>query len=158
MPNVSPAIQRRNQWLLNFFNTIFPSKVRIMGKEQAPFIVYDNKICLCCYVHNFNLHFTDQPFESTILYTIELTEIPQYDAEKIFQWFNTSSHRPVYKVFLQKSDPRLYLAGFTYKDPAKKTGKSPVFAMENPNIYFKKENVQDVAEGLCKEGYNVSSC
>lgn len=158
MPDKPHVSERRNQWLSTFFNTIFPNKIRVMGKDQAPFIVYDNKLCLSCYVKNFYLHLTDKPFDASVLYTTELKEVPEYNAEDILQWFSNAVHRPVYKVYLQKSDPRLYLAGFTYKDPVKKTGKAPVFAIENPNIYFKKDNAQDVAEGLCKEGYNVLSC
>lgn len=159
MEDLQNTIQRRNRLLENFFNKIFPEKITVLTlNPNAPAVIHDSEICLSCYVHNFELRFTDKPDKGNLVYSIELMPEPKYDVERILDWYSNSEHKKMYKVKLKDSNPPLYLSGYNFRDKVNKRGQHPVFARYNPRIYFHPSKAEEIVRTLYKEGYIVVSC
>lgn len=151
------VITRRNERLKDLFNLMGIS-VRIIGNDNHPAIVYNEKNVLNCYVHNFELRFTDNPYQGNVIYTIKLTEKPIFDKNKVMSCINDYEMRSVTKVYLIVNDsqnPRLYLSGYNFLDKKEKLGRYPVFSAYNPKVYFTQENAATVVTELEADGYKV---
>jgi len=106
-------IEKRNGRLENFFEDK-GIKVKIIGDINKPAVVYEqNNICLCCYVHNFELIFTDKPVSGNELFRVKLTEkVDQTYNEEIENWFCNIKHRDLYRVAIDTDMFSLFLTGF----------------------------------------------
>lgn len=156
----TPAfVGERNLKLLKFFKHHFPtSDVRIMGEENSPAVVIDHEFILSCYVHNFELRFTNKNFQGDIVLKFNLNEdFNKSDKQKINDWYKNSQHRKVNRIYLESEQTQapLYLVGWNFKNKTKKEGKYPVFGEYEPKVYFKKEKALEVQNELIQMGYNV---
>lgn len=141
-------IVQRNEWLLQFFTTIFPGKIIIANTLDNPAVIYNEVTCLSCFVQNFELKFMDKPRDGKKIYSFFLQEkIADYDVEKIMEWFNSGEHRNIFRIKLNDIRPALYMTGYNYKNRIKKEGKYPVFARHYPKIYMSRDN----AGKICQE-------
>lgn len=80
--------------------------VEIIGDMETPAVIKGD-YCLACYVHNFNLIFTDHYDQGQEIYRVKLQKVFEYDAEPISEWFKTASHRRIYKIRM-KEEPKLF--------------------------------------------------
>ena len=69
--SLEEMVTRRNKRLKSLFsrNGI---NIRLVGDENKPAVIRDEAEVLSCYVKNFNLHFTKEPFSDEIIKTIKL--------------------------------------------------------------------------------------
>lgn len=157
MEDLSNTIDRRNDALLKFFNKIFPNKIKLITlNPNIPSVIYNDEKCLSCYVHNFELRFTDAPDKGQMIYSIELKNSnTEYDLQKILNWFNNHEHKPMYRIMAEGTKPALFLSGFNYLDRENSKGKYPVFSHCNSRVYFTKEKALQIAQSFLDEGYNL---
>jgi hypothetical protein len=137
-------IEKRNDRLKIFFEDK-GINVKIIGDINKPAVVYEqNHICLCCYVHNFELIFTDKPVGGNELFRVKLTEKVDNDHnEEIENWFYNIKHKDIYRVAVDTDEFSLFLTGFhkTINDEY-----VPVFCEVNPKYYFTREKAEEVAK------------
>jgi len=137
------ALVRRKMRLEKYFRDA-GIPIRLIGNPHKPAIIAGEAVCLSAYVSNFNLHFTDKPFEGDIIYTVKLHNDTKPDIEKLYQILLSTEHRQVYRLKYYNSD--LYLAGYNFKNRAASYGKYPVFAREGVKIYFDDEFAQKIID------------
>ncbi|WP_127846181.1 hypothetical protein [Psychroflexus aestuariivivens] len=155
------AIKRRNRKLQNFFDNLFPEiigtdvNISIIGNENTPAIIIDHRKVLSCYVHNFDLRFTDLPSGGEIMHEEKLTWEMNPDHEKIRQWFHEAQHRSCYKVKVKGTD--LYLAGYNFlkRDKENPKGRYPVFAPYGFKYYFTKEKAEEIVTDYSRKGMEL---
>lgn len=145
-------VARRNKRLKTLFS-VNGVNVRLVGDEQKPAVIRDEAMVLSCYVKNFNLHFTKEPFSDEIVKTVKLKHEPEIDRHELLQVLDLCKHRPVYKVRL--NDTELYLVGYNYLNSEDSVGRYPVFAKHKPKVYFDLEYAQKVAENLRGDQYDI---
>ena len=145
-------VLRRNKRLLNLF-TLNGINVRLVGDEHKPAIIRDESTVLSCYVKNFDLHFTREPFSDEIVKSIKLKQEPEITSHELYQLIDMCTHRPVYKIKLGASD--LFLVGYNYLNSEDAVGRYPVFARHKPKVYFDYQYACEVAESLVSEGYKI---
>ncbi len=146
-------VERRNKRLVFLF-TSNGFNVRIVGDPQKPAVIQDEQVLLSCYVKNFNLHFTKEPFSDEIVKTVKLkheAEITKYELQEVL---DICKHRPVYKLKLASAE-ELFLVGYNYLNSEDSVGRYPVFAKHKPKVYFNREYAERVLENLTGEGYNM---
>lgn len=145
-------VTRRNKWLLRLFtNNGF--NVRLVGDVQKPAVVLDELIVLSCYVKNFDLHFTKEPYSEEIVKTFKLKSEPETTKLELQEAIELSMHRPVYKV--KMADMDMFLVGYNYLNSDDSTGRYPVFAKHKPKVFFDKDYAVRLAESLIQEGYKI---
>ncbi|MFM2387010.1 MAG: hypothetical protein RL660_1767 [Bacteroidota bacterium] len=138
--NLKQTIEKRNKRLLNFFRQI-NSAVEIVGDMETPAVVLGN-VCLSCYVHNFNLVFTNHYLQGEEVYRVKLQKDQMLDMQAVEQWINNAVHRPVYRIKL--NTPDLYLVGFNFNRTDTGEEKFPVFGKHGAKVYFSKDFAQDI--------------
>lgn len=151
--SLEEMVQRRNKRLLYLFSSN-GYNVQIIGDPQKPAVVLDEMVVLSCYVKNFDLHFTKEPFSENIVKSFKLKSQPEVTKLELQEAIEQSTHRPVYKLKLDGTG--LLLVGWNYLNSEDSIGRYPVFAKEHPKIYFDREFAINLAEGLKKEGYSTS--
>lgn len=150
------VMKKRNKRIIDFFKLVGLS-VNILGNENTPAIVYNDSCILNAYVHNFELRFTDHHNQGNVIYTIKLTEKPSFDKNRVMNCINDYEKRPVFKVAVKGSNPRLYLSGYNFLNKDEKLGRYPVFASYNPKVFFTKEKTDDICEELNIDGYSLET-
>jgi hypothetical protein len=150
--SLEDMVERRNKRLLMVFasNDI---QVRLVGDPQKPAIVKNEKEVLSCFVKNFDLHFTKEPFSDIVIKSIKLKSIPEINKRELEEVLEMCTHRPVYKLKLTGNE--LFLVGYNYLNSQDSVGRYPVFAKHKPKVYFDKSYAEKVATALSKEGYNI---
>jgi len=146
-------VERRNKRLVYLF-TSNGFNVRIVGDPQKPAVIQEEKTLLSCYVKNFNLHFTKEPFSDEIVKTVKLKHEPEITKYELQEVLDICKHRPVYKLRLLESDD-LYLVGYNYLNSEDSVGRYPVFAKHKPKVYFNREYAERVLENLTGDGYKM---
>ena len=86
--DLKQTIQKRNQRLDQFWSKL-GLEVEIIGDMETPAVIKDN-YCLACYVHNFNLIFTDHYDQGKELYRVKLQKDQVFDTEPIVEWLKTA--------------------------------------------------------------------
>jgi hypothetical protein len=145
--------KRRNELIIKFFKLI-DIPVRLVGNINRPAIIYNEEVVLNAYVHNFELRFTDSPFESKVIYTVKL-DYPKFDKNMVLKCLSDYKARAIYKVYLKDTQPKLYLSGYNYLNKKEKLGRYPVFAAYNSIIHFTEDGVKESVKNLISDGYNV---
>ncbi|MBN2520946.1 MAG: hypothetical protein JXB17_10605 [Bacteroidales bacterium] len=145
-------VERRNKRLVYLF-TANGVNVRIVGDPQKPAVIQDEKVLLSCYVKNFNLHFTKEPFSDEIVKTVKLKHEPEINRYELLEVLEMCVHRPVYKLRLSSTD--LFLVGYNYLNSEDSVGRYPVFAKHKPKVYFNRDYAERVAENLIADGYEM---
>lgn len=145
-------VARRNKRLKNLFarNEV---NVRLVGDEQKPAVIMDESVVLSCYVKNFDLHFTQEPFSDTIVKTVKLKHEPEITRQELQDVIEACKHRPVYRIVMKNTE--LYLVGYNYLNSEDSVGRYPVFAKHKPKVYFDKTYAEKVALNLSEEGYDI---
>lgn len=160
--DLDKIIDKRNNRLVNLFK-LMDLPVRIMGDVNNPAIIYDDRIKIKAYVHNFELRFMDVDDDRNedgsrknigkCIYMIKLLEKPIFDKNKVLECIN---HQPicyVSKVILNKINPMLplYVVGYDYEEEI----KYPVFA-NSPNSHLRSmEDALKVVDKFKKDGYDL---
>lgn len=152
--DLSEVIKRRNARLAEFFKLI-GLYVRIIGDENSPAMILNDRFVLNAYVHNFELRFTDNPVQGNIIYTVKLSENPNFDKNKVISCIEDYEKRPVFRIGLR--DTNLYLSGYNFLNREEKLGRYPVFSAYAPKIYFTKDKADEVCKELHQDGYNLES-
>lgn len=147
-------VKKRNKRLLEFFKLCGLS-VRLIGDENSPAMVYEDKYILNAYVHNFELRFTDSAFQGNVVYQVKLTAKPNFDRNKIISCIDEYQKREVYKVSIKDSTPKLFLSGYNFLNKEEKLGRYPVFSAYYPKVYFSQEKASEISNELNQDGYNV---
>jgi hypothetical protein len=145
-------VARRNKRLLSFF-TMHGYNVRLVGDEQKPAVILNEAVVLSCYVKNFDLHFTKEPFSDEIVRSFKLKHEPDVTKHELQEAIDLCVHRPVYKIKLIGSD--LFLVGYNYLNSEDAVGRYPVFAKHKPKVYFDKEYAVKLVESLSNDGYKL---
>lgn len=151
--NTPEFVGKRNKRLEQFFlqNGFDYSQIRIVGNENVPAVLYQDTYILPCYVHNFELRWTDKQYDGNIIKTFKLThEVPDV-RDEIINLINTGDLKKVFKVMSTTSN--LYLIGWNYIDKDTKSIKFPVFGRYTPKVYYKEDKAESIAEELQKQGY-----
>jgi len=146
-------VERRNKRLLRFF-TELGYDVRIVGNAQKPAVILNEMVVLSCYVKNFDLHFTKEPFSDEIVKSFKLKNEIEATKHELQEAIELGTHRPVYKVKLKESD--MFLVGYNYLNSEEAMGRYPVFARHKPKVYFDREYAEKLVESLKDEGYDVT--
>ncbi|NJK86270.1 MAG: hypothetical protein HC906_10160 [Bacteroidales bacterium] len=146
-------VTRRNKRLKSLFQKC-GINVRLVGDDNKPAVIQDESVVLSCYVKNFNLHFTKEPFSDEIVRTVKLKQDPDITQMELIEVIQICKHRPVYKLKLSNCD--LYLVGYNYLNSEDAVGRYPVFARHKPKVYFDFEYAQSVAENLRTDGYIIA--
>jgi hypothetical protein len=150
--SLEDIVKRRNKRLLNFF-TVHGLDARIVGDDQKPAVVLNGTYVLSCYVKNFDLHFTKEPFSNEIVRSFKLKNEPEVSKLELLEAIELCSHRPVFKIKL--SGTELFLVGYNYLDSENAIGRYPVFAQFMPKVYFDLDYASRLAESLNEENYQV---
>ena len=151
--SLEEMVTRRNKRLKSLFSRNGIS-IRLVGDENKPAVIRDEAVVLSCYVKNFNLHFTKEPFSDEIVKTIKLKQEPDINKYELIEVLEVCKHRPVYKLKLAGTD--LFLVGYNYLNSEDAVGRYPVFAKHKPKVYFDFEYAQSVAENLRSDGYTIA--
>jgi len=150
--SLEDIVARRNKRLLRLF-TQHGYDVRLVGDLQKPAVVLNEMAVLSCYVKNFDLHFTKEPFSSEIVKSFKLKDDCDVSSLELQEAIELSTHRPVYKIKLTGTD--MYLVGYNYLNSEDAIGRFPVFAKYKPKVYFDKEYAVKLADSLINEKYSV---
>jgi len=145
-------VARRNKRLKNLFSRN-DVNVRLVGDDQKPAVIMDESVVLSCYVKNFDLHFTQEPFSDEIVKTVKLKHDPEITRLELQEVIESCKHRPVYRIVLKSTE--LYLVGYNYLNSEDSVGRYPVFAKHKPKVYFDKSYAEKVATNLTDEGYDI---
>jgi hypothetical protein len=145
-------VERRNKRLVYLF-TSNGINVRIVGDPEKPAVIQDEKVLLSCFVKNFNLHFTKEPFSDEIVKVVKLKQEPEITRYELEEVLGQCTHRPVFKLKLANTD--LFLVGYNYINSEDSVGRYPVFAKHKPKVYFNLQYAEQVAQNLIDEGYNI---
>lgn len=142
----------RNKQLLRFF-TRHGYNIRLVGDKQKPSVILNEIVVLSCYVKNFNLYFTKEPFSEEIVRVFKLTEDSDVSELEIQEAVEMGSHRQVYKLKL--TDVDMYLVGFNFMNSELALDRYPVFGKHNPKVYFDREYAENLVVTLAQAGYQI---
>lgn len=145
-------VARRNKRLKSLFSRNGVN-IRLVGDDQKPAVIMDEAVVLSCYVKNFDLHFTKEPFSDDIIKTIKLKHEPEVTRLELQEVIELCKHRPVYRVMLK--DTELYLVGYNYLNSEDSVGRYPVFAKHKPKVYFDRTYAEKVAVNLQDDDYDI---
>ena len=151
--SLEEMVVRRNKRLKSLFSRNGIS-IRLVGDENKPAVIQDEAVVLSCYVKNFDLHFTKEPFSDEIVKTIKLKQEPDITKYELFEVMQLCKHRPVFKLKLTGTD--LFLVGYNYLNSEDAVGRYPVFAKHKPKVYFDFEYAQSVADNLRSDNYSIN--
>jgi len=124
-----------------------------VGDVQKPSIILDEMVVLSCYVKNFDLHFTKEPFSDEIVSSFKLNSDNEVSNLELQEAIELSTHRPVYKIRLKGTG--LFLVGYNYLNSEDAIGRYPVFAKHKPKVYFDREYAAKLVESLSNEQYSI---
>jgi hypothetical protein len=150
--SLNEMVKRRNKRLLNLFTTNGLS-VRLVGDENKPAVILNETTVISCFVKNFDLFFTSEPFSNDIIKTVKLKQDPEITHYELHETLDMCTHRPVYKIKLKETD--LFLVGYNYLNSEDAVGRYPVFAKHRPKVYFDFNYAQEVADNLVGDGYTI---
>jgi len=150
--SLNEMVKRRNKRLLNLF-TCHGLSVRLVGDENKPAVILNETTVVSCFVKNFDLFFTSEPFSNDIIKMIKLKQEPEISRYELHETLDMCTHRPVYKIKLKETD--LFLVGYNYLNSEDAVGRYPVFAKHRPKVYFDFKYAREVAENLVGDGYTI---
>jgi len=132
---------KRNYRLQEFFRSK-GYDVKVLGKIDNPAVVYDGMV-LNCYVKNFDLIFTNKPFNGEELFRVKLThKISTEHDDAIEQWLHLYEHRKIYKLQITCNNKFMYYVG--------KRENKPAFSTDG-FYFFNYDSAKEVAKELKQE-------
>jgi hypothetical protein len=138
------TIQKRNFRLQKFWEKL-GLEVEIIGDMETPAVIKGD-YCLACYVHNFNLIFTDHFDQGNEVYRVKLQNIQEFEIEPILNWLKTATHRRVYKIKMKQS-PELFLVGYNFKSKSSmENDKYPVYGKHGAKVYFTEDYAKEILD------------
>lgn len=153
--NFTPEfVEKRNKRLERFFrdNGFDCYDIRIIGNENRPAILYQDTFILPCYVHNFELRWTDKQYDGSIIKTYKLTTQSPNVREEVLNLIQNGDLRKIHKI--SSTNANLFLIGWNYLDKENKSVRFPVFGRFTPKVYYKIEKATEIVEELQREGYS----
>ncbi len=150
--SLEEMVTRRNKRLKSLFSRNGVN-VRLVGDEQKPAVIMDESVVLSCYVKNFDLHFTKEPFSDEIVKTVKLKHDPDITRFELQEVIELCKHRPVFRIRIKNTE--LFLVGYNYLNSEDSVGRYPVFAKHKPKVYFDNSYAEKVAVNLAEEGYDI---
>lgn len=118
-------------------------EVEIIGDMETPAVIKGD-YCLACYVHNFNLIFTDHYDQGSEVYRVKLQNIQEFEIEPILNWLKTSTHRRIYKIKMKQA-PELFLVGYNFKAKTEtENDKYPVYGKYGAKVYFTEDYATEI--------------
>ncbi len=153
--NMKDVIRKRNDRLKKLFISA-GFEIHMIGDEQSPAIILNDKICLSCYVKNFDLILNNKPFDAEVMKIIKLTDvIHNDDKESLQNWVSDKQvqHRTIYRI--EYGSTGLFLSGYNFLDKEDKATMYPVFAKQNPKVYFDAEYAQSICDKYEKFNYDL---
>ncbi|MGI9190860.1 MAG: hypothetical protein ACR2IL_01980 [Chitinophagaceae bacterium] len=149
--DLKQTIQKRNFRLAKFWERL-GVEIDVIGDMETPAIIKGN-YCLACYVHNFNLIFTDHYDQGKELYRVKLQKTLNFKTDPIIEWLKTATHRRIYRIRM-KNEPQLYLIGYNFRIKENhEREKYPVFGKFNGKVYFTEDYATDIVKL-----YNLDYC
>ena len=147
-------VSKRNKRLEQFFraNGFDHHDIRVIGNENHPAVLFQDSFILPCYVHNFELRWTDKQYDGNIIKTYKLTHETLNVREELNELIKTGDLKKVHKI--SSTNSNLYLIGWNYLDKENKAIKFPVFGRFSPKVYHTMEKAGEIAEELQKQGYS----
>lgn len=152
-------IQKRNNQLVDFLYKAGLTDFAVwnFSNPNIPKLYSTNyELQYCCYVKNFRIIFEK---DSVILTEFDINVFKKSDHQQkneIGQHFLSlllkTIHNRVYTIRDSQND-ELLVCGFNHKDKINKLHPYPVFAKQDPIIYYEKEKAKDVASSF--EGVQV---
>jgi hypothetical protein len=149
-------VSKRNERLMNFFqhNGFGVQEIRIIGDENNPAVLYKDEHVLNCHVHNFELRFTDAPFNGKLIKKYKLMADVSEVRSELIQLIQDYPARKVYKIYLESNGSNLvYLCGWNHLNVKERLGRYPVFGLYKPKVYFTIEKANELKDELAAEGY-----
>jgi hypothetical protein len=155
------VISRRNERLHKFFEMIFGEKFVIIGDMNKPSVIHlpekGPSKCISCFVHNFTLTFTSEPFNGEHIHSVQLTmdNIRIVDVEQIMKVIDSAQHKTVFRIKVKETN--LFLSGYNFKDKGDYDTKYPVFAPHGEKVYFNVDHAMDIIEKYPEYGLEVTA-
>lgn len=154
--NLKEFISKRNYRLTSIFQTRamyeagLAQKIRVIGNENSPAVLYDDAWILNMYVHNFDLHFTDAFEGGNIVKTFKLRAAFTLSPDELLAHIEQYTHKKIYKVKLATEGVPLFLAGWNHTDKFSRNPETqyPVFAPREPKVYHTKEKAIELCMHL----------
>jgi hypothetical protein len=134
------TIEKRNKRLAAFFHHL-GLDIDLIGDMETPAVVKEG-YCLSCYVHNFNLIFTDHYNQGQELYRTKLQKDQETDIPLITEWLKTATHRKVFRIRMREQE--LYVVGYNFQGEVDSSDKFPVFGKYAPKIFFTEDYAHDL--------------
>jgi len=108
-------------------------------------VIVDYAVVLSAYVKNFDLIFTDKPFQGKEVLKFKLSPNVKITDVELNAILEKYEHRSVYRVKLP--DSNLFLVGYNFKDKEKTDAENryPVFAKFGMKIYFDEAYAQSIS-------------
>jgi hypothetical protein len=150
--SLDEMVARRNKRLVSVF-TRNGMHVRLVGDPEKPAVIKDEETVLSCFVKNFNLFFTKEPFSDEIVKAIKLKHEPEVNRFELEEILDACRHRHVFKLKLKGTE--LFLAGYNYINSEDAVGRYPVFARHKPKVYFDKSYAENIANNLKEDDYSI---
>lgn len=146
-------INRRNNLLKAFFSSIERNIIVLVKNINIPCIIVDYAVVLSAYVKNFDLIFTDKPFNGEEVLKFKLTPNSRLSDIELDAILEKYEHRSVYRV--KQPESNLFLVGYNFKDKEINTADNryPVFAKFGMKIYFDKEYAVSISDAY--KDYNL---
>lgn len=155
LKNMKDVIRKRNNRLKNLFIAA-GFEIHMIGDEQNPAIILNDKVCLSCYAKNFDLILNNKSHDCEVMRIIKLTDkIYAEDKEALQNWVvdKNVQHRTVYRI--EYGSTGLYLSGYNFLDKDDKATMYPVFAKQNPKVYFDLQYAQSICDKYEKFNYDL---
>lgn len=138
------TIQKRNHRLQKFWDNL-GLDIEVIGDMETPAVIKGD-YCLACYVHNFNLIFTDHYDKGNEVYRVKLQNKVSFDIEPILNWIKSATHRKTFKIRI-KTEPSLFLVGYNFRSKGKDANaKYPVFGKFGAKVYFTEQYANEILE------------
>ena len=125
--------------------------VRIVGDEQKPNFILDDKYRLSIYASNFLLRFKKKFDDDDHFAEVNLDDA-NFSADYVRGLVEQGEKRPIWKIGYKED---LFLVGYNYKNQDKAEGRYPVFARFTPKMMYEMTYAQKIVDELRMDGYEV---
>jgi hypothetical protein len=155
------TIERRNERLHAFFKKVFIDRFVIIGDPNKPSVIHfpekGPSRAISCFVHNFTLVLTSEPYNGEHLYSITLTneKISNVNRKEILEIIEKAQHRTVFRIKVKNTN--LYLSGYNFRDKIDYFTKFPVFAAYGSKVYFNIDHATEVLEKFSDHDLEITA-
>lgn len=138
--------QERNKKALEFFKNL-NLNVRVLGNEDKPVFILDNKVCLSCFCVKDLIILVDKPFGGKEILKVDLNS-QLLNLDVFTYWIEKIEHRKVFRIRLVNCS--LFYNGFRKKNEQ----RFPIFCEIEESVFF----TMSKAEEIIKEFSHLKMC